>query len=159
MSKIEIIQIGQTTFLAILVAPDASNFRISKGYPDPPAGDLAYDTDLNIWNTGNAILPNGDYTILGIATALSQDQLEMLLPDTFPQRRYSHFQEILKAYKCYSENPYGEDKPAISHSHGDIGFSTALFEGYVKRWEEAQALTGSWLILQKLATFEVKPQS
>lgn len=150
MDGIKTIQTGEITFLAVLVAPDASNFRISKGFPDPPAKDLAYDTKLNVWQTGNAILPPGNWKPLEIASALCEQHLEMLLPGTFAQRRYSHFQDILKAHKCFSQNPYGKSQPLeILHSQGDTGFSLTLFERYVEKWKQAQANTGNWLIVIK----------
>lgn len=40
-------------------------------------------------------LPDGDFMVLGKSTELTEEHLALILPDTFPKRRFSHFQDTL----------------------------------------------------------------
>lgn len=138
-SPTKIIFLGKHTLFLAMVAPDASNLRISEGFPDPPKGDLAYDTDLNVWKTGDAILPDGPWAILGFSDHLPDEHLKELLPNTFQPRRQSEFNDIMEANKVYHRNPYRE-KPLRLNNHDD----------YIKytSWQEAEANTGNWIALK-----------
>jgi hypothetical protein len=108
-------------------------------------------------------LPDGDFKILGKATQLTEEQCEEVIPDPMirkPDNRKGFmidimdteiyptakeaFSAFLDSLGCYSVNPY--KKPADD----DYSFYTDRNISIQEEWQEAQANTGTWLILQKL---------
>ena len=94
------------------------------------------------------------FKILGKATELTEEQLKLIIPDTFRRRRFSHFQDILEAQGCYSVNPYaGIFRPHLSTPEkGNLGeiIAGVIYNDVKQLFLEAEANTGTWLILQKL---------
>lgn len=82
------------TVLFVMVAPDASNFRISKGFPDPPKGDLAYDTKENVWQTGDVIIPIG-FKFIGLTSEVTEEQLACVFDEVV----------AIQSWDDYSDSP------------------------------------------------------
>lgn len=140
--------------LAVLVPDDAYDFTNNLA-----SHQIDYVQDINfnesVLKMSGCILLKNHWNepiqILGKATELTEEQLELILPNTHPYRRPSHFYEILKANECYTVNPYGKDKGLyIVHHLGDAATAAKIILAYQKKWDEAEATTGTWIILQKL---------
>lgn len=166
MSQIKQLQPKEgVALLAVKVAPDATNFRIANGFPDPPKGDLAYDTKLNVWQTGDAILPEGNWKLLGKATEIPEEVWQGIVGTVKPHAAIRTYylsyankapfyktateaaMSFLEANEVYSVNPYGfPGCECPSNANKDV---TDKCESDNARWSKAQENTGTWLIIIK----------
>lgn len=97
-------------------------------------------------------LPDGDYKVIGKATELTEEQCAQIVPqmkDTsypFEIEEYKvTFDNLLQSMECYSVNPYGDERKDVP----DLGAFTQMMRQKHREWQEAQANSGTWLILKK----------
>lgn len=109
--------------------------------------DISVKDIVKMLNSMDSYHPDDRWIVFDKATELKNTHLEMILPDTFSGRRYSHFQDILKSMECYSVNPYGEEPKDIP----DLGAFTQAIRKKHQQWKKAQETTGTWIILKKEA--------
>jgi hypothetical protein len=155
--------------LAVLVPDDARNFDIGRW-----AGRrLIFNQgkyEVDNMKTGSIELSlDSEYEILGKATELTEEQCEDISPYECPNQwceggyidqgynekwicdycqeeedkespNIERFASLLQSLGCYAVNPYG-DKPSILNN--DVWYSE-------EQWQEAQANTGTWLIIGKI---------
>ena len=139
------------TILFIKVAPDASNFRISKGFPDTPKGDLSYDTKENVWQTGDAIIDEG-FNLIGLTSEFTEEQASKMVDNldgyglffkdangrSGHRLAQSAFKSLMQHLQVYEVNPHDEDKLVMT-----------FLNNHKNRWEYAQERTGKWVVLFK----------
>jgi hypothetical protein len=110
---------------------------------------------------------DGKWIVLGKATELTEEQCAGIMPKSvrvlgsdFKQTGSTYltetargdFDQFLRYILCaYSVNPYEKFKGAkLVHSAGDPDTADRIVKEVKLRFEQAQASTGTWLIIQKL---------
>ena len=155
-------KIGEHELVFVKVSPDARDFRISKGFPDPPLGDLVYTTDLNVWHTGDEILPEGEWEILGDPFELSEAIYDFLMPGLIFGHTKIHksyedntpvdtakesFESLLYLLKVFKEHPL--EDPGLTMKQGDGSvYYTASDEDFAE-YAFLEERVGNWVLLIK----------
>jgi hypothetical protein len=169
-----ITELKPTTLIAAEVAPDASNYRFGSKvlneilFPN----DLYYDTYLNIYHTGNVIMPEGKYKIVGEVT---KDNIGFDVEpyvdkynngayrdykDNYPfypdfntpnicLTNEESFYSLLAANGLYFENPLDWEKKAYLFK----GSENSWGQNDLDRWQsfEDKLIKGKLLILERIS--------
>jgi hypothetical protein len=107
-------------------------------------------------------LPEGDYKIIGKAIELTEEQCETIAVKN-PLIAYEMnfrrcFNLLMRKIECYSENPLGKKPERLVPFMGRGHYSEnqleriERFNSELRKWEEAEKQTGTWLILQKISS-------
>lgn len=142
MHNIKILHPKEGVTIAAVKVPDgAHNFDIVGSllwFRHQEKGQLRKFSNLNI--------PEGNWQILGFSDQLREEQCAELFPHSVLTKMHDLYRTVLdkflEANGVYSKNPYGE-KPV----------NKDFYWGYLsdlEQWQEAEANTGSWIILKKM---------
>jgi len=148
--------------LAVLVPDDAGKFSIKKtrkGYADQLHYYVPYTLDV-VSNQRLVILQGEGYEVLGKATELTEEQCAEIVDykttGYFKSYAYKNadfifntakesFTSLMQSLECYSVNPLNPPIERLQY-----GGEYTMRQSEIDEYEEAQANTGTWIILRKL---------
>jgi hypothetical protein len=177
MSEIKQISTGKAEVLAIktTVTPKNPHFNTvgNKMF-------LTYFTRNSYgWDQHNAEIPPSIYKILGLSNALTEEQCrELITPEIVAELDNGHgvqeyfgfidftdednafdtakesLNSLMRVNECFTVNPYaGIFTPRLPHQDaGDLGqiIGDVIYNDMKELFMQAEANTGSWLILKRL---------
>jgi hypothetical protein len=140
MSEIKQINTGVAEIIAVKVQEGAREFKV---FHD----ERPYLSFFDGYTTPRIYLPC-DAEIVGISDQLTEEQAREVMPQMqdsgYPfekQEATETLADFMQANGCYSVNPYGE-----------MPVNKDFYWGYLadlEQWQQAEANTGTWLILVK----------
>lgn len=99
------------------------------------------------------------YEALGFSDQLTKEQLKRILPNSVLADMLDLYKtvwnKLMEVNGCYSVNPLGQrpkpyDDPKFNNTYmGYNGYMHALSEENIKKWQQAEANTGPYLILTR----------
>lgn len=159
MSEIKQINTGVAEVLAVKVPEGAIRFAIEQDA-------LFCHIKAGVYKLVK--LPPGKWTPLGIDTELTEEDFDPLvdhamgtylnyLTDKYElDTSKEAFESLMQANSLYSVNPY--EQPTFEYDFGDEGPTDYLLESAnndfdlrMNQWQQAEANTGTWLILKRLS--------
>jgi len=161
--------------IAVFVGNDYYDFAIKKSeFLYPGQNVLTYKSPV-IWDkyqkegwSWETKCESG-MEILGKSTELTEEQCANIIPSLVPGNvlksigvsvlypmfnsdrkslnAKTAFASLMQSIGAYSVNPYGEKEP---EDISDLGAFTQMMRQKWKNWKQAQANTGTWLILRRV---------